>query len=95
MKKQEIYNKMKQAQYRADIESLRFKIWALEADDMRDQADYSRIAEREANEAMGIFKACHSLLGDFNGMMNEETHALWEKYRDELKQHWELSGEEA
>jgi hypothetical protein len=95
MKKLEIYNKMKQAQYRADIESLRFRIWALEADDERDRADFSRIAERESSEAMGIFKACHSLLGDYNGMMNEETHTLWKKYRNKLEQYQKLSEEVA
>lgn len=87
MRKQDLYNRFKQEQYKADIEALRWRLWAVKADNETDRNDYNRIAERDENEAMGIFKAQNSILPDYNGKLNEESVDLMYKYlakKDEL-----------
>ena len=76
MKKQDLYNQLKQEQYKADIEALRWRRFALEADNARDRAEYEGFAERDENEAMGIFKAQMAILPDFKGKLNEESREL-------------------
>ena len=73
MTKTELYNKFRQEQYKADTEALRWKIWALQADNEQDRAEYERIAERDENQSMGIFKASHNILNNFSGQLNDET----------------------
>lgn len=76
MKKQDLYNQFKQEQYKTDIEALRWRKWALKADNEQERDDYNRIAERDENEAMGMFKAQNAILGDYTGKLNEETREL-------------------
>ena len=76
MTKQDLYNQLKQEQYKTDIEALRWRKWALKADNEQDREDYNRIAERDENEAMGIFKAQMAILPDFKGKLNEESREL-------------------
>ena len=76
MRKQDLYNQLKQEQYKTDIESLRWRKWALKADNAQDREDYNRIADRDENEAMGIFKAQMAILPDFKGKLNEESREL-------------------
>jgi len=76
MTKQDLYNQLKQEQYKTDIESLRWRKWALKADNAQDREDYNRIADRDENEAMGIFKAQMAILPDFKGKLNEESREL-------------------
>lgn len=95
MKKLDLYNQLKQEQYKADIEALRWAIWALEADNEADRAEYQKIAEREESEAMGIFKAKQSILGDYQGKMNAKTEKLFDAYIEKFNQHRELREEVA
>ena len=76
MKKADLYNQLKQEQYKMDIEALRWRKWALKADNEQDREDYNRIAERDENEAMGMFKAQNAILGDYTGKLNEESREL-------------------
>lgn len=76
MRKQDLYNQFKQEQYKTDIEALRWRKWALKADNEQDRDDYNRIAERDENEAMGMFKAQMAILPDFNGKLNEDSREL-------------------
>ena len=76
MTKQDLYNQLKQEQYKTDIEALRWRKWALKADKEQDREDYNSIAERYENEAMGIFKAQMEILPNFKGKLNEESREL-------------------
>ncbi len=76
MTKAELYNRFKQEQYKTDIEALRWRLWAVKADNETDREDYNRIAERDENEAMGMYKAQNAILGDYNGKLNEESREL-------------------
>ena len=80
MRKQDLYNQLKQEQYKMDIEALRWRKWALQADNEQDREDYNRIAERDENEAMGVFKAQQAILPDFKGKLNEESRELMYKF---------------
>ena len=76
MTKQDLYNQLKQEQYKADIEALRWRKWALKADKEQDREEYNSIAEKYENEAMGIFKAQQAILPNFKGKLNEESREL-------------------
>lgn len=80
MRKQDLYNQLKQEQYKMDIEALRWRKWALKADNEQDREDYNRIADRDENEAMGVFKAQMAILPDFKGKLNEESRELMYKF---------------
>ena len=93
MTKTEIYNKMKQEQYKTDIEALKWRIWALKTDNEETRADYNSIADRDESEAMGIFKAGNAILGDYNGKLNDESVALLDKYIEMRTQYRKLKAE--
>jgi len=93
MRKLDLYNQFKQEQYKADIEALRWHIWALKADNEQEREDCNRIAERDENEAMGIFKACNAILGDYTGKLNDESVALLDKYIEMRTQYRKLKAE--
>ena len=93
MRKLDLYNQFKQEQYKADIEALKWRIWAVKSDDETDRDDYNRIADRDENEAMGIFKACNAILGDYTGKLNDESVALLDKYIEMRAQHRKLKAE--
>lgn len=90
MRKLDLYNRFKQEQYKSDIEALRWRIWAVKADNEKDREDYNRIAERDENEAMGIFKAQNAILPDYTGKLNEQTVDLLEKYLDKKDEYHTL-----
>lgn len=95
MRKLDLYNQFKQEQYKTDIEALKWRIWAVKSDDEKTRADYDSIAERDENEAMGIFKACNAILGDYTGKLNDESVALLDKYIEMRAQHRKLKAEVA
>lgn len=76
MKKADLYNQLKQQQYKMDIEALRWRRFALEADNEQDRAEYEGFAERDESESMGVFKALNEILPDFKGKLNEESREL-------------------
>jgi hypothetical protein len=90
MRKLDLYNRFKQEQYKTDIEALRWRIWAVKADNEQDRDDYNKIAERDENEAMGIFKAQNAILPDYKGKLNEQTVNLLEKYLDKKDEYHTL-----
>ena len=76
MKKQDLYNQLKQQQYKMDIEALRWRRFALEADNEQDREEYEGFAERDESESMGVFKALMAILPDFKGKLSEESREL-------------------
>ena len=95
MRKLDLYNRFKQEQYKTDIEALKWRIWAVKSDDEKTRADYDSIAERDESEAMGIFKACNAILGDYNGKLNDESVALLDKYCEMRAEYRKLKAEVA
>lgn len=86
MTKTDIYNQLKQAEYKLDIEAVQALIWAEQSYYSDGRKDWTGKAERKQSEAMGMFKAVKELLPDTSRLkLNEETVALmWELW--ELKQ---------
>jgi len=94
MRKLDLYNQLKQEQYKADIEALKWRIWAIkEKTDGQLREDYNKIAERDESEAMGIFKACNAIRGDYTGKLNDESVALLDKYIEMRSQYRKLKAE--
>lgn len=76
MTKTDLYNQLKQQQYKMDIEALRWRRFALEADNAQEREEYEGFAERDESESMGVFKALMAILPDFKGKLNEESREL-------------------
>ena len=95
MTKADLYNRFKQEQYKTDIEAMRWRLWAVKADDAKVRADYDSVADRDESEAMGIFKACSAILGDYNGKLNDESVALLDKYIEMRAEYRKLKAEVA
>ena len=90
MTKTDIYNQLKQAEYKLDIEAIQALIWAEQSYYADGRKDWTDRAERKQSEAMGMFKALKELLPDTSKLkLNEESTALmWEymELRQELKE---------
>jgi len=86
MTKTDIYNQLKQAEYKLDIEAVQALIWAEQSYYADGRTDWTKRAERKQSEAMGMFKALKELLPDTSKLkLNEETRKLmWQHV--ELKQ---------
>jgi hypothetical protein len=80
MRKRDLFNQLKQEQYKTDIEALKWRMWALECDDAKTRADYESVAEREESEAMGIFKVTQTILGDYKGTLDDTSARLLDEY---------------
>ncbi len=90
MTKTDIYNQLKQAEYKLDIEATQAFIWAEQSYYVDGHNDWTDRAERKQSEAMGMFKALKELLPDTSRLkLNEESVKLmWEymELRQELKE---------
>ena len=90
MTKTDIYNQLKQAEYKLDIEAIQALIWAEQSYYVDGHNDWTGIAERKQSEAMGMFKALKELLPDTSKLkLNEESRKLmWEhvELRQELRE---------
>lgn len=90
MTKTDIYNQLKQAEYKLDIEAIQALIWAEQSYYPEGRKDWTDKAERKQSEAMGMFKALKELLPDTLKLkLNEETVKLMWEYmniRQELKE---------
>ena len=82
MKKADLYNQLKQEQYKMDMEALRWRKWALKTYCELSRDEFNAIAERDENEAMGVYKAQMALLPKYKGKLNEESSRLLNKYLD-------------
>jgi len=82
MTKTDLYNQLKQEQLKMDIEAIRWRKWALNTYCEESAEEYNAIAERDENEAMGVFKARMALLPKYKGRLNEESSRLLNKYLD-------------
>lgn len=82
MTKTDLYNQLKQEQYKMDIEAIRWRMWALKTYCEDSAEEYNAIAERDENEAMGVYKAQMALLPKYRGKLNEESSRLLTKYVD-------------
>jgi hypothetical protein len=90
MTKTDIYNQLKQAEYKLDIEATQALIWAEQSYYVDGHNDWTDRAERKQSEAMGMFKALKELLPDTSKLkLNEESVKLMWEYmniRQELKE---------
>ena len=86
MNKTDIYNQLKQAEYKLDIEAIHALIWAEQSYYADGRKDWTDRAERKQSEALGMFKALKELLPDTSRLkLNEESCKLMWEYV-ELKQ---------
>lgn len=86
MNKTDIYNQLKQAEYKLDIEAMQALIWAEQSYYADGRKDWTDRAERKQSEALGMFKALKELLPDTSRLkLNEESVKLMWEYV-ELKQ---------
>ena len=90
MNKTDIYNQLKQAEYKLDIEATQALIWAEQSYYPEGRKDWTGTAERKQSEALGMFKALKELLPDTSRLkLNEESVKLMWEYmniRQELKE---------
>jgi len=90
MTKTDIYNQLKQAEYKLDIEATQALIWAEQSYYVDGHNDWTDRAERKQSEALGMFKALKELLPDTSKLkLNEESVKLMWEYmniRQELKE---------
>jgi len=90
MNKTDIYNQLKQAEYKLDIEAMQALIWAEQSYYADGRKDWTDRAERKQSEALGMFKALKELLPDTSRLkLNEESRQLmWEhvELRQELRE---------
>ena len=90
MTKTDIYNQLKQAEYKLDIEATQALIWAEQSYYVDGHKDWTDRAERKQSEAMGMFKALKELLPDTSKLkLNEESVKLMWEYmniRQELRE---------
>lgn len=82
MTKTDLYNQLKQEQYKMDMESIRWRTWAVKTHCEQSREEYNAIAERDENEAMGVYKVQMALLPKYRGKLNEESYRLLNKYLD-------------
>jgi hypothetical protein len=98
MTKTDIYNQLKQAEYKLDIEAVQALIWAEQSYYADGRKDWTDRAERKQSEAMGMFKALKELLPDTSRLkLSEETVELMWKHvglRQELREIKENSQKE-
>ena len=98
MNKTDIYNLLKQAEYKLDIEAIQALIWAEQSYYSDGRKDWTDRAERKQSEAMGMFKALKELLPDTSRLkLSEETVELMWKHvglRQELREIKENSQKE-
>ena len=80
MRKRDLFNQLKQEQYKTDIEALKWRMWALKCDDAETRADYERVAERDESEAMGIFKVTETILDGYKGTLDDTSVRLLDQY---------------
>ena len=90
MNKTDIFNQLKQAEYKLDIEATQALIWAEQSCYVGGHNEWTDRAERKQSEAMGMFKALKELLPDTSKLkLNEESVKLmWEymELRQELRE---------
>jgi len=98
MNKTDIFNQLKQAEYKLDIEATQALIWAEQSYYVDGHNDWTGRAERKQSEAMGMFKALKELLPDTSRLkLSEETVALMWKHvglKQELREIKENSQKE-
>jgi hypothetical protein len=82
MTKTDLYNQLKQEQYKMDIEAIRWRMWAVKTYCEQSREEFNAIAERDENESMGVYKAQMALLPKYRGKLNEESSRLLTKYLD-------------
>ncbi len=80
MTKTDIYNRLKQAEYKLDIEAIQALIGAEQAYSEDGRKDWTDRAEHKQSEALGMFKALKELLPDTSWLkLNEESvELMWE-----------------
>ncbi len=89
MTKTDIFNQLKQAEYKLDIEATQALIWAEQSYYADGRKDWTDRAERKQSEALGMFKALKELLPDTSKLkLNEESVKLMWEYM-ELRQELE------
>jgi hypothetical protein len=90
MRNVDVFNGLKQEQYKADIESVQAQIYALDSSYPEGHKDWTATAERAEEQAQGIFNAMVALLPKYSTYeLNEDTVELLDQYiekRGELEE---------
>ena len=90
MKNVDVFNGLKQEQYKADIESVQAQIYALDSSYPEGHKDWTATAERKDEQAQGIFNAMVAILPKYSTYeLNEDTVELLDQYielRGELEE---------
>ena len=90
MKNADIFNGLKQQQYKADIDSVKAQIYALDSSYPEGRKDWTGHAERAEEQAQGIFNAMVAILPKYSSYeLDEETVTLLDEYielRGELEE---------
>ncbi|MCS5594205.1 MAG: hypothetical protein NZ730_06640 [Porticoccaceae bacterium] len=80
MKKSDVYNELYALQLSLDIESVSYKLWAIERD-CEVKARFLEISNRKASEAMGVFLSIKQLFPE-RPEANAETSKLLHQWHD-------------
>jgi hypothetical protein len=81
MKNSDVFNGLKQEQYKADIASVKAQIYALDSSYPDGYKDWSGHAERSEEQAQGIFNAIVAILPKYSTYeLDEDTVALLDQY---------------
>lgn len=85
MKRQELFNELKQLELQHDIDALMFELWAIEENDPTAKKEHKRQSKAYKGRALGVFEAIEVM---FDGEMLE--HSLNKDNRLLLKRWCEL-----